>query len=130
MVDRNEQIRVHGIGPRRALEQASRRRSAGDQQHCLFKSGIDQGLLDHAGELEVEGVFGHPARAHRAWHIDRMVDIDHDAERGARAVVSNSLARACGVVRAVVLAANVLRRCRQQSGCENNAELPSAPSRA
>ena len=62
----------------RAARANSRRR--GDQQHGLLEAGIDQGLLDLARELEVEGIFRDASRAHCAGYIDGVADIDHDAE--------------------------------------------------
>jgi hypothetical protein len=55
-------------------------RRRGDQQHGLLEAGIDQGLLDLARELEVEGIFRDTPRAHCTGHIGGVADIDHNAE--------------------------------------------------
>src|SRR6516165_4955462 len=60
VVDGDEEIRVHAVGARSALHQAQPGRRRGDQQHSLLEAGIDQGLLDLACELEVEGYSGIP----------------------------------------------------------------------
>src|SRR5262249_24883953 len=57
VVDGDEEFRVHAVGARSALHQAPPGRRCGDQQHGLLEAGIDQGLLNLACELEVEGVF-------------------------------------------------------------------------
>ena len=80
VVDRDEEIRVHAVGAPGALHQALPGRRRGDQQHGLLEAGIDQGLLDLARELEVEGIFRDASRAHCAGYIDGVADIDHDPE--------------------------------------------------
>ena len=80
VVNGNEEIRMHAVGARGALHQAQPGRCRGDQQHGLLEAGIDQGLLDLARELKVEGVFRDIPRAHCPGYIDGVADIDHDAE--------------------------------------------------
>jgi len=80
VVDGDEEIRVHAIGAHGALHQALPGRGRGDQQHGLLETRIDQGLLDLACKLEVEGVFRDTPRAHCAGHIGRVADINHDTE--------------------------------------------------
>ena len=53
----------------------------------LAEAGVGERLFDLLRKLKIEGVFGNPARAHRAGHIDGVADIDHDAEFRALAKV-------------------------------------------
>jgi len=124
MMDRNEQTGVHAVGAGGALEQASPRRGAGDQQDRLFEADVQQGLLDVARQLQIEGVFGYAACAHRAGYLERVSDIDYDAICRARAFLGSRLARACSMI----LSAHALQVCRQQNGRKNNAELCCRPS--
>jgi hypothetical protein len=51
-----------------------------DKPDGLVKPGVDEGLLDCVGELEIEGIFGNATRAEGARHIDGVADVDDDAE--------------------------------------------------
>ena len=112
-----KKFRVHAVGAPSALHQAQPGRRRGDQQHGLLEAGIDQGLLDLACELEVEGIFWDASRAHCAGYIGGVADIDHDAEGEARAILGRRLGYALGAL----LGAQPLCPGRQQGDCKNNA---------
>ena len=86
-MDGDEEIGMHGVGALSTFEKSSPRRSAGDEQHGLIEPGVGERLFDVPGELKIERIFGHAARAGRAGHVEGMADVDDDAKFGALATL-------------------------------------------
>jgi hypothetical protein len=66
-MDGDEKIGMRCVGALGALEQPRIWPRRGDHAHGLVEAGIDECLLDHVGELEIEAVFGDSARAIGPW---------------------------------------------------------------
>src|SRR5262249_60742234 len=79
VVDRQQQVRLEGIGDGDTLEQPGVRLLRRDHEHGLVETGVDEALLDLGGKAEIEGVLEDAMRTQRTPRVGGVSDIDEDA---------------------------------------------------
>ena len=80
VMDGDEEIGVHGIGPRGPFKQAPEGCSLGDEPNSFFEAGFGKRLHHLIGEVQIVAILGDAARAVGAGLVDGMADIHDDAE--------------------------------------------------